>query len=100
MEDQLHVFGRGADDVEIGDVALHDLDLAPCSIQIGQGPGAQIIQEPHLMAVSYQGLDEVRANEAGASGHETDSHDEPLPKMGERSYSTVTLLARLRGLST
>src|SRR5204863_4092395 len=92
---QLNSVGCLPDSVEIGQVTRDQLDPIVDRSEIRPRSGAEVVQHANRMATSHQRFREMRTNEARSTGYQAHSHELLLVP-----HSTVTLLARLRGLST
>ena len=62
---------RPLDEAEVG-VRAHAVDVR-------QSPGGEVVERDHVVAPPEQALDEMRADEAGAAGHQ-------IPGHGRRDY--------------
>ena len=55
----------------VADVELVELDpAAPGALEVLGLAGREVVDDGHLVAAVEQGVDEVRADEAGSAGHE------------------------------
>src|SRR5690606_30885576 len=67
VEDDLAPGDRPGDGVGVGDVALDDLDAGR---EVVQPAGGEVVEHHDVVAPGQEGVDEVRADEAGAAGDE------------------------------
>jgi hypothetical protein len=75
VEDQLRVADRLADRVQVGQVALDQLDVAAHPGQVGGAAGAEVVQHADRVAAGHERFHQVRADEAGAAGYQTYCHE-------------------------
>jgi hypothetical protein len=75
MIDHLDPLAGVAHHFQVGDVARDQLDGTAHRRQIRHVARAEVVEHAHLVAARHERLGQVRANEPGASGDQTQRHD-------------------------
>ena len=70
VEHNGHAFGRGPAGLEVGQVPLDPLEAPSEMVEVRQVSGRQVVDHPNRTPLAQQGLDQMRADEPGASGHQ------------------------------
>ena len=72
MEDERSALTGAAAGFRIADVALQELDSRQGPCQVLATAAREVVEDAHAGALLEQGVDEVRADEARAAGHESE----------------------------
>ena len=70
MIDDLAAAGRTLECIPVDHTALDQIDLARDPGEVVALAGAEVVEDAYLLASVETGAHEVRANEAGAAGHQ------------------------------
>src|SRR5207249_4729212 len=74
VEDEFGPFDRGADDRGVGDGALDEVDVVAGGAQVIRVAGAKVVEDADLLPGGEQRVDQMRADEPSAPGHENLAH--------------------------
>jgi hypothetical protein len=74
MEHVLHTLHGGLANGKLGKVTFNQFDAIEAIIEIVSEPRAEIIDHPNRVAQFNQSIDQRRANEPGAAGHQKTCH--------------------------
>ena len=83
MEDDLDAADGVVDALVAAQLALDHLDVVLETVEVGAVAGGEVVEDAHRVAALEQGVDEVAADESGASGDEDPAAH--APTLAERS---------------
>jgi len=73
VEHVLHTSHRLIEEDRVENAPFHEVDACPDCLQVCQGPGRQVVQDGDLILLGYESVDQVRPDEASATGDQDSS---------------------------